>query len=347
MSPAREAISFQDATPPFFIGVDVGGTSIKFGLVDDTGRTVRTAKITTHQERGADDAVSRIAAAVDKLLAEAGATMDNVTRIGLGTPGTMDVPAGMLLDPPNLPAWNDFPIRDRLSDSCEKEVTFLNDGAAAAFGEFWIGSGRALSSLIMLTLGTGVGGGIILDDLSIDGEHSHGAECGHVIIDSSPDARVCSCGQPGHLEAYASATGVTKRLRERLDGASSSSLHARIDAGEPPSTLMLAEEAEAGDEFSRQLIWETAEYLSIAVTTLVHTIDPAGVILGGAMDFGGHGASTGREFLARIRKGFPRRTFPVLAEHVIVDFASLGGDAGYIGAAGAARATSRQHLAAG
>src|SRR5690606_31150836 len=98
------------------------------------------------------------------------------------------------LHPVNLPGWDNYPIRDRLAAVLNKPVSFANDANAAAFGEFWVGGGRAYHSLVMLTLGTGVGGGIIIGDLSIDGENSHGSECGHIIIDYQPDARVCSCG---------------------------------------------------------------------------------------------------------------------------------------------------------
>src|SRR4030042_619662 len=103
---------------------------------------------------------------------------------------------------------------------------------AAAYGEFWVGSGRALHSMILLTLGTGIGCGIIIGDLSIDGENSHGAECGHIIINDAADARICGCGQPGHLEAYASATAIVKRIREALDAGQPSSLTDRLAEGE-------------------------------------------------------------------------------------------------------------------
>src|SRR5690606_10042678 len=135
---------------------------------------------------------------------QAGLTPDKIARVGLGSPGTHDIPAGMLLDPPNLPGWVNFPIRDRVQALCGLPLTFANDANCAAYGEYWVGSGKEFNSLVLFTLGTGIGSGIILDDMQLVGAHSHGGECGHSIIDYQPDARLCGCGNTGHLEAYCS-----------------------------------------------------------------------------------------------------------------------------------------------
>jgi glucokinase len=163
-----------------------------------------------------------------------------------------------------------------------------------------------------------------------------------VIINSAEDARFCGCGQRGHLEAYASATAVTKRTQEALDAGLKSSLTKRLEAGDELSPKLLAEEAEAGDDFSREIIMETARYLGIGVVNFMHTIDPNGVLLGGAMTFGGRDSKLGRQFLRRVKQEVQRRAFPVLAERTKIDFASLGGDAGYVGAAGIARMEHRR-----
>ena len=337
MAPSRELISAQDAQPPFFAGVDLGGTNVKVGVVDDRGRPLSWLSIPTDSDRGPEDAAQRMGQAVKDAIAQAGLEPAAVPRVGLGSPGTMDIPAGMLIQPVNLKGWDDFPIRDRLAHHCALPVSFANDAAAAAYGEFWVGSGQAFHSLVLLTLGTGIGCGIIVGDLSIDGENSHGAECGHIIIDCREDARVCGCGQPGHLEAYASATAVVKRTEEALRCGRTSSLTRRIAAGDELTPLLLAEEAEAGDHLSLEIILETARYLGIGIVSLMHTIDPNGVLLGGAMTFGGSQSELGRRFLARIKQEIDRRAFPLLSKRIVLDFASLGGDAGFIGAAGIAR----------
>lgn len=337
MSLSRRFLPVGDAQPPLFAGVDVGGTSVKIGIVDDLGRPLGWTSIATDATRGPDDGTRRIGQAVCQLIDQIGLPREQVAGVGLGTPGTMDIPAGMLLDPPNLPGWIDFPIRDRLSQECQLPVSFTNDAAAAAYGEYWVGSGKSLPSMVMLTLGTGIGGGIIINDKSIDGEHSHGAECGHIIIDCRDDARVCSCGQPGHLEAYASALAVIRRTQEALDAGARTSIGQRLSAGETLTPLLLAQEAEAGDALALEIVLDTARYLGIGLTSLMHTIDPSCVVLGGAMTFGGNASPLGRRFIERIREEVRRRAFPVVAKTPI-EYAALGGDAGYIGAAGMARA---------
>lgn len=334
---SRVLVPVAQATAPFYVGVDVGGTSIKIGVVDDLGRLLGFERIPTEPQRPGAEAMPRVAAALERLLRREGIERSQLRGLGLGSPGTMDIPAGLLLDPPNLPGWCHFAIRDTLARETGLRVAFANDAGAAAYGEFWIGCGHDVESLVLLTLGTGVGGGIIVHGRSIDGQHSHGAECGHIIVDSRADARVCSCGQPGHLEAYSSATAVVKRMAEALEAGRPSSLRNAVAAGAELSALLLAEHAAGGDPLSLELVDETAYWLGVGMTTLVHTIDPAVVALGGAMDFGGAGTPLGERFLAAILAEFRRRAFPVLAERTRLRFASLGGDAGLFGAAGIAR----------
>lgn len=338
MFPILEPIPAVQATRPLFVGVDVGGTNIKLGIVDDEGRTIGRTSIRTEVPLGPDAALVRAGQAVAGLLAQFDLSMDEVAGVGLGCPGMMDIPRGILLHPVNLPGWDNFPIRDRLAAVMNKPVAWANDANAASYGEFWVGGGREYHSIVMLTLGTGVGGGIIIGDLSIDGENSHGSECGHTIIDYQPDARVCSCGHTGHLEAYASATSVVRRTEEVLHTTTRpSSIRQRLADGEELTTLLLAREAEAGDALALELIMDTAMYIGVGAVSLMHTIDPGAVILGGAMNFGGHESALGRQFLDRIRQEVKRRAFPTLVERTVIDFAHLGGHAGYIGAAGIAR----------
>ncbi len=335
---AVATISAEDATRPLFVGVDVGGTGIKIGIVDDEGRSLGKVRIPTEEERGPEDAIQRIRQAIDDQLASLQVGWDEVAAVGLGTPGTMDIPRGLILAPPNLPHWRHFPIRDALSQACGKPVTFANDANAAAYGEFWVGSGRDSPSMIMLTLGTGVGGGIIVDGQGIDGVNSFGSECGHILVDSREDARLCVWGGGrGELEAYASASAVTQRTLELLQQGRESRLQDRCREAEL-TPLMVYEEANAGDALALEVIDETARWLGIGIVTLVHAIDPGMVVLGGAMNFGGAAAPAGRRFLESVRAEFRRRAFDVVAETTSIAFAELGSDAGYIGAAGVARA---------
>jgi glucokinase len=336
-------ISLEQAQKPYFIGVDLGGTNIKAGIVDDLGRPLAWLSVPTDVPKGPEDASARMGKAVLQVAEKAGVDISDIGRVGLGSPGPMDIPAGKLLVPANLKGWDYFPLRDRVSFHCGLPVTFDNDANAAAYGEFWVGSGRDFHSMVLFTLGTGIGSGIIIGDLCLNGEHSHGGECGHIIINCSPDARPCGCGRRGHLEAYTSATAVIKRTREALDAGRSSSLTADLNRGEELSPKLVAQHAENGDPLSLDIVMETARYLGVGITNLMHTVDPNGILLGGAMTFGGNETRLGRDFLAEIKAEVKRRAFPILAENTVIDFATLGGDAGYIGAAGLARLEFLKH----
>lgn len=326
-----------DSEPPYFVGVDLGGTSVKLGVVDDRGQALSSLSIPTERERGPEDAMKRVAVAISRVISKAGLDRDHIAWIGIGTPGTMDVRAGIIIVPTNLIGWAGFPICEHLTELTQLPVTLSNDASAATYGEYWVGSGRTFNSLILLTLGTGIGAGIIVGGLAVNGENGSGAECGHITIDISKDARMCGCGQPGHLEAYASATAVVRRTHEAIEAGADTLLHAKLDAGEELTPKLVAETADEGDELCIQLIDETARYLGIGITSLLHTIDPNGVLLGGAMTFGGNRSPLGRRFLTLVRREVRNRALAPLPDRVVIDFASLGSDAGFIGAAGIAR----------
>jgi glucokinase len=223
-----------------------------------------------------------------------------------------------------------------------REVTFANDANAAGYGEFWVGSAQGASSLVLLTLGTGVGGGIIIGEVNVEGAHSHGSECGHILVDPAPNARMCPCGQPGHLEAYTSATSLKAMVRERIAAGATGSLAAAVAAGEDLTPILIAREAERGDPLATDVLMEAARWLGIGIVSLMHAIDPEAVVIGGAMTFGRERNPVGRAFLERVKREVHGRTFPVLAERTSIRYASLGGDAGSIGAAGLARLDHRR-----
>jgi len=330
------------AQKPFFVGIDVGGTNIKVGLVDDAGRTLAYHTMPTEQDRGAEDACIRMGQVVRKLVDDAGVKIEDVARAGLATPGPMDIAAGMILRPGNLPGWWDFPIRDRASHHTGLPVSFANDANAAAYGEFWCGAGAQYHSLVFLTLGTGIGGGIIVGDTLIEGEHSCGSECGHILVNPADDAPMDSLGKRGSLESYTNATAVVDRALAALGSVSVTSLAKRRAAGEEITPRVIAEEAERGDELARHVIMETGYWLAIGIVTFIHTIDPDAVLLGGAMTFGGDESPVGREFIQTVRDVVRPRILEPLRDAVKIEFASLGGDAGYLGAAGLARLEHRK-----
>ena len=342
-----EQPNFDSVNLPLYAGVDVGGTNIKIGLVDDDGQIVASTKFPTEQELGPQRAVEQARVVLNQLVDDLPFSWSDIEAAGLGTPGPMDIPNGMILTPTNLPAWHHFPVQERLSQALDMPVAYANDAAAAAYGEYWVGAGKDYGSIVLLTLGTGVGGGIIVDDFSIDGANSHGAEVGHMVIDTSEDALICSCGQRGHLEAYASATGIVARTKLALANNRNSILHKKSGEASPLSALMVSEAAAAGDELACQIVEETAIYLARGITMLAHIIDPAAFFLGGAVNFGGSETPLGRRFLNKVIDEVKQHSFPVLGENLVVQFARLGSEAGFVGAAGLGRVAHRKRTSQG
>ncbi len=317
-------------SPPFFLGIDLGGTNIKSGVVDDEGRVLSSISLKTEADRGPKVGLDNLATAGEQAIEKSGLDRERIAAVGLGSPGTMDIESGMLLDPPNLPGWDNLPIRQRLSDRLAKPVVLQNDGNAAAYGEYWVGAGKNTHSLVMFTLGTGVGGGIVIGGTILEGRHSHGGELGHIIIEAE-NGRVCSCGALGHLEAYASATSLVERAIESLrSGDCPSAL--RSFKADDLSSRAISEAAQAGDDLAQRLMRETAHYLAVGAVSVMHTIDPDIVLFGGGM------IAAGLAFLEDIRGGIRSMAFPVPAARTRVEYAQLGSDAGFIGAAGCARA---------
>lgn len=340
MSDRREASTDKPllSADHLYAGIDVGGTNVKIGIVDDNGSVVAATKIATQQHEGPERAAERINEALRSLASENEIASERIARLGLATPGPMDVPGGMLLIPGNLPSWHNTPIRDIIAKATDKPVTFANDANAAAFGEFWSGAGQQYHSMIMITLGTGVGGGIIVHDRLIAGAHSCGGEVGHNVLVPDDDAPSSTAGVKGAIEAYCGSYGVVRRAKEAIAASENNSSLAQHLANDNELTpLAIALAAENGDKVALGVVMETARLLAVALVTLVHTIDPEAIVIGGAMTFGGAGHPLGERFMQSIRDHLNARILASLRGKIVVDFAQLGGDAGFIGSAGLAR----------
>jgi glucokinase len=318
-------------TQALFVGLDVGGSSMKAGVVDDSGQPLTAVSLPTEPGRGQALGLERMCETIRLAISEAGLSADQIAAIGVATPGTMDIPAGLMLDPPNLQPWQNVPVRQHVQDAFQLPTAFQNDANAAAFGEYWAGAGKEAHSMVLFTLGTGVGGGIIIGDLVVEGEHSHGGELGHIRIEIT-NPRQCGCGRWGCLEAYASATAVVRRAREALGRAcDESSLRALTEIDAELTAKTIFDAAAAGDSFAQKIVDETAFYLAVGTTNLMHTIDPDMVVFAGGM------IAAGESFLERIRRHVRELAFPVPAAKTQIRYAQLGSDAGFIGAAACAR----------
>jgi glucokinase len=318
-------------TTPLYVGLDVGGTTMKAGVVDDAGKTLASVSLPTEAHRGQEFGLERMCEAIRQAVVAAGLKMSEISAVGVATPGTMDIPAGLILDPPNLKPWRNVPVRDHIHQVFRLPTAFQNDANAAAYGEFWAGAGKDAHSMVLFTLGTGVGCGIIIGDLVLEGEHSHGAEVGHMKIEMT-NPRQCGCGRWGCLEAYASATAVVKRATEALAKRGvKSQLKESLNRESGLTARDIFDAAGNGDKVAEEIVEDTSFYLAVGAMNMMHTIDPDMIVFGGGM------IAAGDSFLQRIRKHVKQLAFPVPAEKTIICYAQLGSDAGFIGAAACGR----------
>jgi glucokinase len=312
----------------YCIGVDLGGTNIKAGLLDSQAKVACNLSIPTEVERGQDAVVNNIAAAAEKTITEAGVSREDVIGIGIGSPGPMSHRQGMVINPGNLPCMQNVPLRDVISEKTGIRTTLENDANAAAWGEFWAGAGKDVSDLVMFTLGTGVGGGIITEGNLLRGYYENGAELGHMIV--QPGGRKCSCGQSGCVEAYSSAYYLARHAEDLIREGRPSQLKSRIDAGEPLMAEHIVEAAQAGDELATE-VWDRAcYYLAIAIVLMRHVTNPQRVVLAGGL------IAAGDYLLKPIRKYADELAWELLDDGPDILLATLGNDAGFIGAAGCA-----------
>lgn len=300
----------------FFLGVDLGGTFIKGGVVDEGGRVVARAAVATQAAEGQDVVIGRLHALLEDLARACPAGRKAVTAAGIGVAGAIDGTRGLLRFAPNLPGWSDVPLGRMLAERLGLPTALENDANAAAVGEHWVGAGRDCSTFVLYTLGTGVGGGLVLDGRLWRGRDGAAGELGHVVI--HPGGDPCGCGRQGCLEAYASATAILRRLRA-IPGA--------VAADSAPTVFR---RAAAGDAACRRVLADAVEALGIAIAGMIHVLNPERILVGGGV------AQAGEPLFGPLRDAVRRHALPVLAEGVTILPALLGEDAGLIGAAGCA-----------
>jgi glucokinase len=315
-----------------FVGLDVGATTMKAAVVADNGRLLtHPISVPTVPDRGQVYALQSMADAIRQAVGAASLTLDRIAAVGVATPGPMDISAGIMIDPPNMKPWKNVPVRQFIADTFQLPTAFQNDANAAAFGESWVGAGCGVRSMGLFTLGTGIGGGIVLEGRVLDGEHSHGGELGHIKIEMT-NPRSCGCGQRGCLEAYASATAVVARTREALAARGAPSA---LRGVRELTAKVIFDAAEAGDRMAKTIVDDTARFLAIGASTVMHVFDPQMIVYAGGMTAAGDG------FLERIRRHVRTVAFPIPAEKCVIRYGELGSNAGVIGAAGCARALVR------
>lgn len=311
------------------VGVDLGGTQTKAAVLDAEHRILRRAVIDTCAGQGPPRVIGRIVELIDGLLAAHGAARDDVAAVGVGAPGPLSHASGVVLHAPNLPGWHDIPLRDRLAEACGLRVTVENDANAAAYGEFVAGAGAGMRDMVLMTLGTGIGGGVIVDGKLHRGFFDSAGEIGHTIV--QPDGLECPCGQRGCLERYASAAAVARRAVEAIRGGEASKLAEALGARGTLDARDVDAAAAAGDPLAARVWDDACRYLAIAAINIQHTLNPGLIVL-----FGGLAQAEGR-LLDPLRAHFERLTWRSAPDHPRFALSALGGDAGVIGAAALAR----------
>ena len=322
------------------IGVDLGGTDIKAGLVSSVGDISCRVVIPTDVETGGPKVVaSRIAEAVRQVLVKAetedGNSHSCEIGVGLGSPGLIIAETGVVHFSPNFPGWSDIPLVTYVNAELAKLQPLKkykpilrgmdNDVNAMTLGELHHGAGVGYNNLVALTLGTGVGGGVVINGAVYHGSQNTAGELGHTVVE--PDGRYCGCGNQGCLEAYAGAKNVVERIQEKITTGRSTTLASATNAGTPLTPRMIAEAAQAGDELATEIFAETGRYIGIALTSIAHILNPQIAIIGGGI------AEAGEKLLFEpIRAEFSKRAMDIPAQMKIVK-AHLGNDAGIVGAA--------------
>lgn len=314
------------------IGIDLGGTNIKAGLLSESGVLLRRWSIETQAAGGFEHVFARLVGLIRQIADESAPAVGRIGGLGIGVPGPMSHARGFVFGAPNLPGWVNIPLRDRLQEAIGLRVVVENDANAAAYGEFVAGAGKGCRDLVLLTLGTGIGGGVVADGRLHRGFFDNAGEVGHMIV--SPNGRACPCGQRGCLERYSSANAVAERLVEAVQAGQASLLGDRIRRNEGVSSLDVARASRDGCETAKRIWDEACLLLAIACVNLQHLINPERVLLAGGL------INAGEQLLAPVREHFERQTWSVSRDQPAISFAALEGDAGVIGAAALAREAS-------
>lgn len=309
----------------YTLGIDLGGTNIVAGVVDENYKIIATAKVSTNSPRPAEEIADDIAKICFAACENAGISIKDVDACGIGIPGSINPMQGTVVYANNL-QFDNVPLTQMLKDRTGLDFYIENDANAAAYGEFLAGSGSGVQNCIMVTLGTGVGGGIIIDGKLFSGYNYAGGELGHMVINI--DGEPCTCGRKGCFEAYASATALIRQTKEAMLKNKDSIMWELAEGdlqkvnGKIPFDAM-----QKGDTAATQVVQNYQKYLAIGIANIVNVLQPEKICIGG-------GISNQKEtLLAPVRELVSKATYVAMGEPCQILAAELGNDAGIIGAA--------------
>ena len=294
----------------YLVGVDLGGTNIVVGaLAEDGSDVIALRSEPTRADQGADQVVDRIIRMIDTVIAETiaqtGARRDDMIGVGVGAPGPLDRDRGIVITTPNL-GWTNFPLRDVIAERTRLPVRIDNDANCATLGEWWLGAAKGANNVIGMTIGTGIGGGIILGGRLYHGSSDMAGEIGHATIDIT--GRRCKCGNYGCLEAYASGPSIADRAREALSG--DDALMVRMVGGDPAkiTAATVYEAAKKGDDVALDVVRETSRFLGAGVANLLNIFNPDIVVICGGV------TQAGETLFAPLRREVRKRAFKPAVE---------------------------------
>ena len=308
------------------LAVDIGGTKIIAAVFSTDGQLLAKDVYPTLAGAGVSAVIERIFTAIDRLLSQNITEISQLDCIGIAVAGAIDSNRGLVTASPNLPGWLDVPLRYIVQDRYQVDAFLVNDASAAALGEHRFGVGRGVSNLILLTLGTGIGGGIVINGEMYCGACGSAGEIGHMVIDvNGPE---CACGNRGCLEALSSGTAVARDAIRRITQGEKSSL---VEMAEGEIESITAETvgtaARNGDSLALDVLSRAANYLGVGMVNLVNIFNPEMIVLGGGM------ANLGELFIDSAKQVVAERAFPISAQAVRIVTAQLGNEAGVYGAA--------------
>lgn len=315
----------------YYMGIDLGGTNIKAGVVDDAFRIIGRAKAKTGIPRPAEEVMDAMAECAKAAAADAGVPWEQIRQVGIGVPGTANEETGVVEYANNL-LFENVPMREYLQKRLHKEIDITNDANAAALGEVLAGAARGASNAVAVTLGTGVGGGIIIDGRLFTGFHYGGAELGHMGIVLG--GRKCTCGRRGCLEAYASATGLIRSTKEAMEAFPDSLMWelVRENGGNVSGrTAFLA--AGRGDAAAQAVVNDYIQHLGYGLASIINILAPEILVIGGGVS--NEGENLLRPLVECVR---PQLYIRTPEKQTRIALATLGNDAGLIGAAFLSRA---------
>ncbi|MHC4917892.1 MAG: ROK family protein [Planctomycetota bacterium] len=306
------------------VGIDLGGTNIKVGLVSQQGELLCEGRAPTDVAAGPKQAAERMVGMAGELLAGRGLSAADIIACGIGSPGPLNTRTGCIVKTPNLGGWDGAPLAADVAEGLGCRAFLEGDANAACWGEHWVGAGRGVDDMVMLTLGTGVGGAVIVGGELVRGTDDTGGHIGHVVVE--PGGAECGCGNRGCLEAYASATSTARRFREAVGRGEESSLEPREDL----TARDVYEAAAAGDELARKILGLTGWYLGIVLGGLANVLNPRLACVSGGM------INAGEMLFGPMRESCREHSFPAPGERLRIVPAELGESAGMVGAAGCA-----------